>query len=412
MVDVMASDKKQTRYAAEKEAKATQGMTAAAENHETWLGARKLKAVLINSITAVGSLFQIWDINGDGTISKDEFQQAVNALDIRVSQKACDKVFDEFDPDGSGTVSYTEFLRFALRDALAKSSTRVMDLFKGIDSDGSGEVNAEEFRKAVKSLGFEVPRDLCDSVFDTMDADKSGSLSFKELNRQLRQGASITLGKKLRVGGERIRVSATERNRPSELDPEYHPPPGSTRRRPSNPEVLGPFKVPTELPKMSVEQMDALMQPSESPVAFATQPASLTRTTSVFAMPGGGRVGRLSVHTAEQLEVGQRAATAIGSPRAFACPTLIGGGGAPRPHHQNFAGFAKNGFVVCDERRRNSIMDQRMAIARQRIRGPPLVYKQKRLSGFYGAPWREELPAIDRTTGLPFITTSTFKMKY
>ena len=61
MVDVMASDKKQTRYAAEKEAKATQGMTAAAENHETWLGARKLKAVLINSITAVGSLFQIWD---------------------------------------------------------------------------------------------------------------------------------------------------------------------------------------------------------------------------------------------------------------------------------------------------------------------------------------------------------------
>ena len=163
---------------------------------------------------------------------------------------------------------------------------------------------------------------------------------------------------------------------------------------------------------MSVEQMDALMQPSESPVAFATQPASLTRTTSVFAMPGGGRVGRLSVHTAEQLEVGQRAATAIGSPRAFACPTLIGGGGAPRPHHQNFAGFAKNGFVVCDERRRNSIMDQRMAIARQRIRGPPLVYKQKRLSGFYGAPWREELPAIDRTTGLPFITTSTFKMNY
>ena len=213
--------------------------------------------------------FQIWDINGDGTISKDEFQQAVNALDIRVSQKACDKVFDEFDPDGSGTVSYTEFLRFALRDALAKSSTRVMDLFKGIDSDGSGEVNAEEFRKAVKSLGFEVPRDLCDSVFDTMDADKSGSLSFKELNRQLRQGASITLCKKLRVGGERIRVSATERNRPSELDPEYHPPPGSTRRRPSNPEVLGPFKVPTELPKMSVEQMDALMQPSESPVANA-----------------------------------------------------------------------------------------------------------------------------------------------
>ena len=41
-------------------------------NRTMQFGSKELKEVLCNNMTAVGSLFQIWDENGDGVISQDE----------------------------------------------------------------------------------------------------------------------------------------------------------------------------------------------------------------------------------------------------------------------------------------------------------------------------------------------------
>lgn len=108
-------------------------------------GKKKLKATLSANLSAVGSLFQMWDLNGNGTIDRDEFVQAVNALSVsEVPHEVAGMLFREFDHSGDGEISYHEYLRYALRDGLAKSSTKVMDLFQAIDKDGSGEVDKDE----------------------------------------------------------------------------------------------------------------------------------------------------------------------------------------------------------------------------------------------------------------------------
>ena len=102
--------------------------------------------------------------------------------------------FEALDADGSGKIDLHEFIRYSLRDALATSSARVMDLLREWDADGNGEIDRNEFHRALHELGFAEladQRDI-DLVFDEFDTSGDGLISFKELNKMLRQAASIT----------------------------------------------------------------------------------------------------------------------------------------------------------------------------------------------------------------------------
>ena len=45
-------------------------------------GLQALKAALASNLTTVGSLFGMWDVNGDGQISEREFVAAMDALAV------------------------------------------------------------------------------------------------------------------------------------------------------------------------------------------------------------------------------------------------------------------------------------------------------------------------------------------
>ena len=346
------------------------------------VGSKKLKEHLCNSIAAVGSLFQIWDINGDGLITPTEFRQAVDVLGVSVSPQVCDSVFQEFDPDGSGTVSSTEFLQFALRDKLARSATRVMTFFQSVDADGSGEVNCDEFAAAIEKMGFEFPRVHIDAIFNTMDADGSGSLSFKELHKQLRQGSSIKLSKRLRVGGAgKIRTTTTERFTYDKNDVVYRDAEGRTAPvRPQPRPVTAPVPPP---------QLDALLrQSTELPRSMFT-----LNKDNEFRLSSRGSMLPASL---------PRPTTAV----------WPGGGGGPRSPAGRFNGFAARGLVVCDEKRRRTIQDEHCDLARDRMRehgGHDVLYKCKAVNSYSGPKWVEPLPGIDQGSGRPLLCASAIR---
>ena len=155
-----------------------------------------LRALLSSRIAALGSLFHVWDINGDGTVSREEFRDAMGALAAGTkdfeppTDGACDEIFDEFDTDHSGQLSYDEFIKYALRDGLRRSSMRVMDFFRMADRDGSGTIDKAEFRHVIiDSMGYEMHDPyLIDELFDSIDTDGNGVLSFDEVYKQLRMG--------------------------------------------------------------------------------------------------------------------------------------------------------------------------------------------------------------------------------
>ena len=56
----------------------------------------------------VVEMFRIWDEDGDGEVSRDEFRKAMPVLGVHASRQDVNACFDRWDPDGSGALSLRE----------------------------------------------------------------------------------------------------------------------------------------------------------------------------------------------------------------------------------------------------------------------------------------------------------------
>lgn len=99
-----------------------------------------------------------------------------------------------------------------VRGMLCECNSRIIDLFRTWDNDGSGTVSRVEFHNAIKFLGLKCGRVEVDAIFDEMDTDRSGELSLREINRDLRRGASgdvaMIIPSAIKMAAEPIETSA------------------------------------------------------------------------------------------------------------------------------------------------------------------------------------------------------------
>ena len=130
-------------------------------------------------------------MDGDGTINRHEFHEAVQSLGFEGPEQVPDIVFNEFDADGSGAVDYSEWLLKMLRDGLARNRRRLLDLFREWDSDNSGAVDKAEFAEGIRKAGFDAHQSEVDAIFDDLDADGSGELEYVELQAKLSVWAGV-----------------------------------------------------------------------------------------------------------------------------------------------------------------------------------------------------------------------------
>ena len=205
-----------------------------------------LRSMLAANFGRVVEVFHLWDEDGSGSVSRNEFKKALPpVLGMTIDRADSDALFDMFDADKSGSIDYTELhskLRIgsdielakelrrgsggvleasenktrgselsgkggllaavvangdedpieALRTAISKSMMRVLDLFRVWDEDQSGTVSKKEFRRALPVLGFkDVSREVVDALFDSLDGDKSGTIEYRELQKLLRQRSEV-----------------------------------------------------------------------------------------------------------------------------------------------------------------------------------------------------------------------------
>lgn len=148
-------------------------------------------------------------------LDRAEFADALNSLDIKVSEADFDSLYRMLDEDGNGAISLKELqnslhwvkscekcelLRNAaflydgtlsiptqIRRALAAHSVRVMDLFREWDENCDGVLSSDEFLRAMPLLGIHAGKTEIDELFHSMDSDGDGIVTFKEFHRLLRK---------------------------------------------------------------------------------------------------------------------------------------------------------------------------------------------------------------------------------
>mmetsp|Transcript_36 Transcript_36/g.96 ORF Transcript_36/g.96 Transcript_36/m.96 type:complete len:426 (-) Transcript_36:143-1420(-) len=108
----------------------------------------------------VGSIFERMDQDGSGSLSKQEFVQALTSMELGLTRREINAIMFQIDQDSDGMVSYREFVPFAF-DLLQKlTSMRLLetelendelsqflhDLFKAKDTEQTGLLHTNDVR--------------------------------------------------------------------------------------------------------------------------------------------------------------------------------------------------------------------------------------------------------------------------
>ena len=170
------------------------------------------------------NLFLKWDVDGDGTVSEDEFTAAVVRLGFKFSQEVTHELFTFFDKDGSNSITIDEIeatlkwgrdrknmrpllagwrqlslsldgsvpLHEQLRRKLSEQGRHPSEMFAHWDDSGDGSLDKEELAALMYTLGgMTLSTSELNKLFASFDADSSGRISLKELNAKLRNEVPV-----------------------------------------------------------------------------------------------------------------------------------------------------------------------------------------------------------------------------
>lgn len=163
----------------------------------------KIVGILTKCKVSPAAAFQEFDVNKDGTLSRDEFRLALAKMRIQdLSEKDFDSLMRQVDTDGDGGIRYKEFVRklqrhgvrsqtseeqiiFAMMEALRRSKriTSLLGFFEIMDKTSSGYVSREDFLGLFHSLRLDVPEQKLEQFMEHFWKDKASAIDYKEFLR-------------------------------------------------------------------------------------------------------------------------------------------------------------------------------------------------------------------------------------
>jgi len=128
--------------------------------------------------------FTLLDVRGSGELDDVGFTSLMQGL-TDLSERDAYKVFDIFDVDGSGSIGFDEFyliacMLIALKDGQTKQFlwNHSRTCFELIDTDGSNAVSRKEFERF--AFMFSIGRKAAKNIFSDFDKDNSEELDYEE----------------------------------------------------------------------------------------------------------------------------------------------------------------------------------------------------------------------------------------
>lgn len=141
-------------------------------------------------------VFQMFDQNSDGRITKKELGDSLDKLGIYISEEELSAMIEKIDINEDGCVDIEEF--GALYETIMDEKNEEDDIreaFKVFDQNGDGYITVEELRSVLNSLGLKQGRTAedCKTMISKVDKDGDGMVDFKEFKQMMRGGGFAAL---------------------------------------------------------------------------------------------------------------------------------------------------------------------------------------------------------------------------
>jgi len=134
-------------------------------------------------LSALRSAFMKFDTEMDGTISIEEFHDALRSSSINTEE--VERLFHMLDMDASGKVHYMEFLAATVEMKLEIQEEQLLEAFDRLDSDDSQYITKQNLRDL---LGSEYDKKVVDDMIEAADTKGNGKIDFEEFKAYMRAG--------------------------------------------------------------------------------------------------------------------------------------------------------------------------------------------------------------------------------
>ncbi|KAK1410264.1 hypothetical protein QVD17_36799 [Tagetes erecta] len=124
-------------------------------------------------------VFDKFDKNKDGKISKEEYGSAMGLLGNKTGKLEVSKAFQAIDTDGDGFVDFDEFMEAQKSDG-GVGTGDIKSAFKVFDLDGNGKITAEELLQVLRQLGERCSLEACRKMVRGADTDGDGMIDVDE----------------------------------------------------------------------------------------------------------------------------------------------------------------------------------------------------------------------------------------
>lgn len=142
-------------------------------------------------------VFQMFDRNGDGLITKQELCDSLENLGIYIPEAELAAMIEKIDVNGDGSVDADEFgtLYRSIMDERDEEED-MREAFNVFDQNGDGFITVDELRSVLASLGFKQGRtaEECRKMISQVDVDGDGKVNFTEFRQMMKGGCFAAKG--------------------------------------------------------------------------------------------------------------------------------------------------------------------------------------------------------------------------
>ncbi|KAI5079545.1 hypothetical protein GOP47_0005024 [Adiantum capillus-veneris] len=151
------------------------------------------------------AIFEHFDENKDGRISKDEMSASLQRLGLIIPPADLTELMDNADANDDGFINYEEFVGLYATLASAgdgggdvdggageksAADAELNEAFNVFDKDGDGFISAQELHSVLKSMGVLQGRSVsdCIAMIRRVDSDGNGQVDFEEFKEMMSSG--------------------------------------------------------------------------------------------------------------------------------------------------------------------------------------------------------------------------------
>ena len=129
------------------------------------------KVITPEQETEYREAFQLFDKNGDGTITVTELGTVMRQLGNNPTDSELQDMINEVDADGNGTLEFDEFCQLMARQMLDSNQQEeeLKQRFAMFDKDGNGTIDRDELRDVMQQLGEKLSEEDIEEMIQDAD---------------------------------------------------------------------------------------------------------------------------------------------------------------------------------------------------------------------------------------------------